>query len=139
MQTIVPYLTVKDAPKAIDFYVKALGAKENARVPGEGGRILHADLVINGGSVYVMDEFPEHASEGCGAVHAPSPEKPAPVSTVINYGAPSEVDAAYKRAVDAGCAIVAKPEDTFWNARFAAVGDPYGHIWMLNAELPAKS
>jgi len=139
MQTIVPYLTVKNAPEAIAFYVKALGAKENARVPGEDGRILHADLVINGGSVYVMDEFPEHATEGCGPVRAPSLEKPAPVATVINFGAPPDVDAAHSRAVGEGCKTVMEPQDTFWNARFAVVGDPFGHIWMLNAELPAKS
>ncbi len=138
MQVIVPYLTVSNAAEAIDFYVKALGAKENARVPAEDGRIMHADLVINGGSVYLMDEFPEHPSGNCGTVRAPSQQNPAPVANVINYGAPADVDAAFSRAVDAGCAGMMQPEDAFWGARFAAVCDPYGHVWMLNAELSAK-
>jgi PhnB protein len=138
MQKIVPYLTVKNAAEAIDFYRKALGAKEISRAPSEDGRILHADLSINGGSVYLMDEFPEHATHGGGVVHAPSPERPAPVASVINYDVPPEINAAHRRAVDAGCKTVMQPQDTFWNARFAVVGDPYGHTWMMNAALPAK-
>ena len=51
MQTIVPYLTVKDASAAIDFYKKAFGAKENARAAAEDGRrLVYADLSINGGT-----------------------------------------------------------------------------------------
>jgi PhnB protein len=139
MQTIVPYLTVKNAAEAIDFYVKALGAKEVSRAPAEDGkRLLHADLSINGGSVFLMDAFPEHAGNGCGAVHPPSLETPSATSVVVNFARPAEVDAAHRRAKDAGCVTVMEPQDAFWGARFAAVGDPYGHIWMLNAELPKK-
>jgi PhnB protein len=101
---------------------------------------MHADLSINGGTVYVMDEFSEHAhTSDCGSVTAPSPQKPSATSMVIQLKAPPEVDAGYQRALDAGCVSVSKPEDTFWNARFAVVCDPYGHIWMFNAALPAKS
>ncbi len=140
MQSIIPYLTVSNAPEAIDFYVKALGAKENARVPHEDGRILHADLSINGSSFYLMDAFPEHpANERCGSVEAPAVEKPSPTSIVVNYAKPADVDSAYGRAVEAGCKAVTEPEDAFWNARWAAVCDPYGHIWMFNADLPAKN
>ena len=141
MQTIVPYITVKNAAAAMDFYKTALGATENARMGEPDGkkRIYHGDLTVNGGSVYVMDEFPEHAATNdCGSVTAPSPAKPSATSVVIQLKAPPEVDAGYQRAVDAGCVSVSKPEDTFWNARFAVVCDPYGHIWMFNAELPAK-
>jgi PhnB protein len=140
MQTIVPYLTVKNAAQAIDFYKKALGAEEISRAPTDDGRIMHADLSINGGTVFLMDEFPEHAAnEECGSVSAPAPEKPSPTAMVIQFSAPPEVDKGYRRAVDAGCRKVSEPEDTFWNARFAVVCDPYGHIWMLNAALPAKN
>jgi PhnB protein len=140
MQSIVPYLTVKNAAQAIDFYKKSLGAQEISRAPTDDGRLMHADLSINGSSVFLMDEFPEHAgAQECGSVFAPSPEKPSSTSMVIQLKTPPEVDAAYKRAVDAGCNNVSKPEDTFWNARFAVVCDPYGHLWMFNAALPAKS
>ena len=61
MTPIVPYLTVSNAPEAIAFYKKAFDAKENARMPEENGkRIMHADLTIHGGSVFIMDEFPEY-------------------------------------------------------------------------------
>lgn len=140
MQSIVPYLTVKNAAEAIGFYVKALGAKEVSRAPTDDGRIMHADLSINGGSVFVMDEFPEHAAnQECGSVNAPAPDQPSPTAMVIQLSAPPEVDAGYRRAVEAGCKSVSAPEDTFWNARFAVVCDPYGHLWMFNAALPAKS
>jgi PhnB protein len=140
MQGIVPYLTVKNAAEAIDFYKKSLGAEEISRAPTDDGRIMHADLSINGGSVFVMDEFSEHAhTSDCGSVTAPSPQKPSATSMVIQLKAPPEVDAGYQRALDAGCVSVSKPDDTFWNARFAVVCDPYGHIWMFNAALPAKS
>lgn len=142
MQNIVPYITVSNAAEAMDFYKKAFGATENARVAEPEGkkRIMHGDLSINGGSVYVMDEFSEHKhTNECGSVTAPSPQKPSATSLVIQLQAPPEVDAGYQRAVDAGCIGISKPEDTFWNARFAVVCDPYGHIWMFNAELPAKS
>jgi PhnB protein len=46
------------------------------------------------------------------------------------------VDATFQRAVDAGCGVIAKPEDMFWGARFAMLSDPFGYRWMLNAALP---
>jgi PhnB protein len=139
MQTIVPYLTMKNAAAAIDFYKKAFGAKENARAAAEDGkRLLHVDLSINGGPVFLMDEFPEHA-EGGHAVHAPAPERPSPVAIVVNFSAPADVDAAHRRAVDAGCKSSMEPQDTFWNAHFSMLRDPFGYQWMLNAQLPAKT
>jgi PhnB protein len=139
MQVIVPYLTMKNAAAAIDFYKKAFGAKENGRAPAEDGkRLLHVDLSINGGPIYLMDEFPEHSGDGH-AVHAPAPDHPSPVSIVVNFDASAEVDAAHRRAVDAGCKSTMEPQDTFWNAHFAMVRDPYGYHWMLSAALPAKT
>jgi PhnB protein len=137
MQTIVPYLTVKSAADAIEFYKKAFGAKENSRAAAQDGkRLMHADLSINGGSIFLMDVFPEHGKQG---IEAPTQERPSPTSVVVNYGAPAEIDSAFRRAIEAGCKPVMEPQDTFWGARFAAVGDPFGHQWMLNATLPQKS
>lgn len=132
-----PYLTVKGAADAIAFYQKAFGATENARMPAQDGkRIMHACLEINGGAVMLSDEFPEYAEHG--AIHAPSKEKPAPVATCLQFAKPAEVDAMHKRAVEAGCHSTMGPEDTFWDARFAMLVDPFGHRWMLNAPLPKK-
>lgn len=137
MQSTNPYLTVKGAADAIAFYQKAFDAKENTRLPAQDGkRLMHAEIAINGGIVMLSDEFPEHAQGG--AVLAPSKDKPTSVAIVIHYGAPAEVDATFRRAVDAGCTSTLAPEDMFWGARFAMLSDPFGHRWMLNAPLPQK-
>jgi PhnB protein len=136
MQIVVPYLTVSNAAEAVDFYKKAFGAQENGRYAEPDGkkRIMHADLTVYGGSVYLMDEFPEHGAHG--GARSPNGNGNNAVSMVINRTKPAEVDDAFRKAVAAGCTGVQEPEDTFWNARFAIVADPYGHLWMLNADLP---
>jgi len=135
MQPINPYLTVRGAADAIAFYQKAFGAQEVTRMPAEDGkRLMHAELTINGGTVMLSDEFPEYSDEG--AVRAPSKDNPAPVAVAVNYGSPAEVDAPFRRAVEAGCKGTLEPQDMFWGARFAMLTDPFGHRWMLNALLP---
>jgi PhnB protein len=132
-----PYLTVRGAADAIAFYQKAFGAKETARMPAQDGkRLMHAELSFNGGTVMLSDEFPEH--EDHGAIRAPTPDQPATVAVVIHFGTPAEVDATFRRAVDAGCKAKVEPQDMFWDARFAMLNDPFGHRWMLNAPLPKK-
>ena len=136
MQPTNPYLTVKGAADAIAFYRKAFAAKEVARMPAQDGkRVMHAELNINGGAVMLSDEFPEYG-EAAGAVRAPSRDKPASVATAIHFAKPAEVDATFGRAVEAGCRSTMDPQDTFWDARFAMLIDPFGHRWMLNAPLP---
>jgi PhnB protein len=133
-QPINPYLTVRGATDAIALYQKAFGAKVKQRMQAQDGkRLMHADLTINGGTVLLCDEFPEH-----GGPPAPSEERPASVAVAIQFGKPAQVDATYQRAVDAGCKSVLEPQDMFWDARFAMLADPFGHRWMLNAPLPKK-
>jgi PhnB protein len=134
VQPTNPYLTIKGAAKAIDFYKKAFLAKENVRMPApDGKRVMHADLSINGGTVMLCDEFAEH-----GGPAAPTPSKPVPVAIAIQYAKPAEVDTTFRRAVEAGCKGTLEPNDTFWDARFAMLVDPFGHSWMLNAPLTKK-
>ena len=136
-QPLNPYLTVKGAADAIAFYQRAFGANEVARMPAQDGkRLMHAELSINGGTVMLSDEFPEHSESG--AINAPSADRPAPVAIAMHFPQPAEVDAMYRRAMDAGCKSTLAPQDMFWNARFAMLADPFGHRWMLNAPLPAK-
>ncbi|HEX6120515.1 MAG TPA: glyoxalase/bleomycin resistance/extradiol dioxygenase family protein [Dongiaceae bacterium] len=132
MSAIVPYLTVGNAAEAIAFYKKAFDARENSRMPTEDGkRLMHSDLTIHGGTIFVMDEFPEHGS-------ARRPNGDSPVGIVIQFSAPKDVDAVYAQAVKAGAKGTSEPADMFWGARFAALTDPFGHGWMLNAPLPQK-
>jgi PhnB protein len=132
-----PYLTVKGAADAIALYAKAFGAQEVTRMAApDGKRLIHAQLTINGGTVMLSDEFLEYTE--CGAVAAPSPDKPAPVAVALHFKAPNDVDATFKRAVEAGCISTMAPDNAFWGARFAMLTDPFGHRWMLTAPPPAQ-
>ena len=139
MPPITPYLTVKGAADAIAFYQKAFGATENARMPAQDGkRLIHADITVNGGRILMSDEFPEHGEECGGVVRAPTASNPAGLAIALHYTKPADIDATFRRAVEAGCTSLQEPQDTFWDARFAMLSDPFGHRWMLNAPLPAK-
>jgi PhnB protein len=130
-QTIIPYLTVKDGAGAIAFYQKAFGATENMRMPAEDGkRLMHASLTINGGTLFLSDEFPEYGN----AAAPKAGDKPS-VAVALAMSAPANVDATYKQAVAAGATGTMAPEDAFWGDRFAMLQDPYGHRWMLSAPL----
>jgi PhnB protein len=131
MQTITPYLTVKGAEQALAFYQKAFGAGDIFRHPADDGkRLFHARMTINGGTVMMSDEFPEH-----GGPPAPTAEKPAPVAVSIALESADHVDAMFRQAVAAGANGVVEPADMFWGDRFAIVIDPFGHRWMLTAPL----
>jgi PhnB protein len=131
MQTITPYLTVKGAAAALEFYRTAFGASDVFQHPADDGkRILHARMTIKGGTVMLSDEFPEH-----NGTPAPTPEKPTSVAVAVQLGSPAEVDALFAQAVAAGANGWMKPEDMFWGDRFAMLDDPFGHRWMLNAPL----
>src|SRR5580765_7162003 len=107
-QTITPNLTIKDAAKAIDFYKKAFAAEEIMRMPGPGGKIMHAELKIGSSRIMLADEMPEM---GC---MAPSPSGGSPVGFYVYV---ENVDAAFKRAVDAGAMAKMPPADMFWGDR----------------------
>jgi PhnB protein len=135
-----PYLTIKDsAADAIELYGKAFGAVEVHRMPAEDGkRLIHAEITVNGAVLMLADNFPEYCGHG-GETQFPSAEKPGAVSIALHFKSPEEVDSGFKRATDAGCKPIMPPDDTFWNARFGIVVDPYGHQWLFNAPLPPKS
>ncbi|HKQ45408.1 MAG TPA: VOC family protein [Rhizomicrobium sp.] len=115
---VVAYLCVEGALKASAFYQKAFGA-EQAHVypPDEQGRTMHVHLYINGGSVMLSDPYPEH---GCGYVPAAGFSLMFPVK---------DVDAAWQRAVDAGCNGNMPPADMFWGDRYAQCKDGFGITW----------
>lgn len=128
---VIPYLTIRGAANAIDWYKKVFDAVEQMRLPAEdGNRLMHAAIAINGGSVFLSDEFVEYDGGS-----APREGQIPPVATALNFQSPAEVEAILK-AVEAGAQGVTEPRDEFWGARFAVVADPFGHRWLLNAALP---
>jgi uncharacterized glyoxalase superfamily protein PhnB len=120
--TLTPYLVCKSADDAIAFYVKAFGATETVRMPGPGGRIMHAELRIGSSMLMLSDENPER-----GAL-SPQTIGGTPVSIFIYT---EDVDALFARAVAAGATPVAPPADMFWGDRFAQLTDSFGHSWAM--------
>ena len=115
---VVAYLCVEGAQKASDFYQKAFAAKQmHIYPPDEKGRTMHVHLYINDASVMLSDPFPEH---GCGYEPAAGIGLMFPVA---------DVDAWYKRAVEAGCTGLMPPDDMFWGDRYAQAKDPFGVTW----------
>jgi PhnB protein len=129
---IVPYLAVRDAAAAIDFYIRAFGAEEKLRVPGENGRgIMHAEVRIGAGTVMLTDPAPSLG------FNPPAPGERAPVGIMVALPTPAEVDALFRRATEAGGEPETEPRDEPWGARFAGIVDPWGHRWWLHAPLQA--
>lgn len=121
--TVTPYLAVKDAAKAIEFYKRAFGAKEVDRMPGPGGQgIMHAEITIGDSHVMLSDEFP---GSGCS-----SPQSLGGTTCQI-FLYVQDVDSAYQQAVSAGATAKMPPADMFWGDRFGQLADPFGHQWGL--------
>jgi PhnB protein len=121
---ITPHITIRDrrAADAIDWYKKAFAAEELMRHPTDDGRLMHAHLKINGGSLMLHDDFPEHMG---------GPANP-PASFVLHLQV-DDADAAWKRAVDAGAQVRFELADQFWGDRYGQLTDPFGFIWSIGA------
>lgn len=117
-----PYLTVKNAAKAIEFYKKALGAKEVMRLVQPDGRIGHSELKIGGAPIMLADEFPEYG------ILSPESLGGSPVSIHLYV---EEVDVTAKRAIDAGAKELQPVSDEFYGDRAGKFADPFGHVWMI--------
>jgi len=120
--TVTPYLAVDDASAAIDFYQRAFGAKERVRMPGPGDTIMHAELEIGDSLVMLADPFPQASTR--------TPKELGGTSVNI-FVYVEDIDALYKRAIDAGASSLMEPDDMFWGDRFGSVQDPFGHSWTI--------
>jgi PhnB protein len=126
---LTPYLVIRGAADAIEFYKRALGAVENYRMPmPDGSRLMHAELRIGGSPVFIADEFPEMNTGS----HSPSALGGTTASIHLSV---KDIEAAFKRAVDAGMTIVIPLADTFWGDRFGKLRDPFGHQWSMGMQV----
>lgn len=119
---VTPYLTVKGAARAIEFYRKAFLAEEVIRIDMPDGRIGHAEVRIAGAVVMLHDEAPEWKALSPTTIGDTA-------SSVMLYV--NDVDAVFKRAVDAGATATMEVADQFYGDRAGAVKDPFGHKWHL--------
>jgi PhnB protein len=126
-QTITPHIVLNDCAKAIEFYKKAFGAKEALRMPGPGGKIVHAELQVGTSRLMMSDEMPPMPGQP-GVYKSP---KSAGLNTAALFLYVDDADAWFDRAVKAGCTVRSPLMDMFWGDRFGQVIDPFGHTWAL--------
>src|SRR3954453_14210024 len=111
--TVTPFLSVDGAGDAIDFYKKAFGAAERARMPGPDGKLVHGEIKIGDSVVMVAD-----------AIMGP------PTTASIHLYV-DDVDAAWTRATAAGAGVVMPIADMFWGDRYGVLSDNWGNRWAI--------
>jgi PhnB protein len=120
--TLTPHIIVRNAAEAIEFYKKAFGAEVRDVANSPDGKIMHAALKVGDSMLMLNDEFPEWGTLS-------------PLSTggsgVTLHMYLENVDAAFARAISAGCTVKMPLMDQFWGDRYGVVADPYGHKWSL--------
>jgi len=124
---VVAHICVNDANKAIEFYCKAFGAELKEKHPSpDGKKIMHAWLMVQGGSFYVVDDFKEMDPEG--KSHTAQAHGGSPVSMHLNV---EDADALFAQAVEAGCKSMMKCAPQFWGQQFGMVECPFGIKWSI--------
>ena len=120
--SVTPYLIVKDAAKAIEYYKKVFGAKELFRMDGPNGKVGHAELQIGNARIMLADENPSMGQGHSSATSIGS----SPVSLYLYI---PDVDRVVERAVAEGAKIIKPIQDQFYGDRSGFVQDPFGHFW----------
>jgi PhnB protein len=124
--TVTPYLIVKGAARALEFYKKAFNATELYRLEGPGGTVGHAEFQIGNSRLMIADEFPQ--------MGARSPETLGGSATGLCLYV-ENVDALFKQAVAAGGKEERPVKDQFYGDRSGTLRDPFGHQWTLSTHV----
>lgn len=117
---VTPYLRLRNAAEAMEFYKKAFGAEELCRMPGPDGKIVHGEVKIGDSIVMLSDEFPDWGCVGPQSLNGTS---------VTLYLYVPDVDAVFNQAVAAGAKVTMPVQDMFYGDRSGQVADPFGHVW----------
>jgi PhnB protein len=120
--SVTPYLIIKGASDAIEFYKKAFGATELFRFPAPDGKIGHAEIKIGDSPIMLADEYPEMGYK------SPSSWGGTAVSLMIYV---DDVDAVYQQAIAAGGKKQRPVSDQFYGDRSGTLEDPFGHVWHI--------
>ncbi|HUJ86666.1 MAG TPA: VOC family protein [Burkholderiales bacterium] len=120
---VTPYLAVRGAAGAIEFYVKAFGAKEVMRMPGPGGKLGHAEVKVGDSKVMLSDE-----SEAMNFL-GPQARGGSPVHIHLYV---QDVDATVAKALALGAKMVREVQDMFYGDRTGSIEDPFGHFWHVS-------
>jgi PhnB protein len=120
--TATPYLILDDATSALDFYKRSFGATELHRYDAPGGKIGHAEIRVGDSVIMMADAYPDMG------YRSPKSYGGTPVSIMLYV---ENVDALFKRAVDAGAKVQRPVENQFYGDRTATIEDPFGHVWTI--------
>ncbi|CAG9932208.1 VOC family protein [Candidatus Nitrotoga arctica] len=120
---VTPYLSIKNAAKAIEFYKEAFGATEMYRLETPNGLIGHADIKIGDSRIMLADPC-----EGVGTFRAPDSLGGTSVGLHLYV---DDVDAQFAQAVKAGAKVINVVQDQFYGDRSGTLEDPFGHMWFL--------
>ena len=126
MHSVTPHLVCAGAADAIEYYKKAFGAEEVARLPGPQGKIMHAMLRIGDSAVMLADEMPDWGSVG------PKALKGSPVTIHLYV---QNADEFVARAAKAGAKVTMPVEEQFWGDRYGKLEDPFGHHWSVGTHV----
>lgn len=120
--SITPYLIVKGAAQAIDYYKNVFGASEVFRMDGPDGKVGHAELQIGDSRIMLADENPNMGQGYTSAATIGA----SPVSLYLYI---PDVDSVVERAVSAGAKLLKPVQDQFYGDRSGFIQDPFGHLW----------
>jgi uncharacterized glyoxalase superfamily protein PhnB len=120
--TLTPFMTVRDAARAIEFYKQAFGAVDKGVMKDPSGKVMHAELKIGDSIIMLGDEYPDFG--------ALSPQSVGGSSSGLHIYL-EDVDAAFTRAIKAGAIVEMPVADMFWGDRYGKLRDPFGHKWSI--------
>jgi PhnB protein len=121
-----PYLIVKGAAEAIDFYKRAFGATESLRMADPKGEIAHAEIKIGDSVIMLADEHPNMGYRGPRSLGGSA------VSIMLYV---TDVDGTFDRAVKAGAKAQRPVANQFYGDRSGTLEDPFGHIWTISTHV----
>ena len=121
-RTATPYLIIKGAADAIEFYKRAFGATELLRMADPQGRVGHAEIKIGDSVIMLADEHPAMGYRGPRSLGGSS------VSILLYL---EDVDGVFERAVKAGAKAQRPVADQFYGDRSGTLEDPFGHVWTV--------
>ena len=120
---VTPYLVIKGASQAIEFYKNVFGAVEVFRMADPTtNKVGHAEIQIRDSHVMLADEYPEMGFQG------PQAFGGTPVSMLLYV---DDVDRTFQKAIAAGAQALKPVEDQFYGDRSGTLSDPFGHMWTI--------